>query len=67
MNHFKNFQELYTFLTEKPVEPKKYVKPKDIDMSKVREMLKAKREAAEPVEKPKKTRKKKDGNVLQTD
>lgn len=25
INHFNNFQELYTFLKAKPVEPKKYV------------------------------------------
>lgn len=27
MNHFSNFQELYTFLRAKPVEPKKYEEP----------------------------------------
>lgn len=28
INHFNSFQELYTFLRAKPVEPKKYV-PKE--------------------------------------
>lgn len=54
MNHFKNFQELYSFLNAKPVEPKKYEEP-------VEEKAEAK---------PKKATKKKgkkDGEVLQAD
>lgn len=51
MNHFSNFQELYTFLKAKPVEPKKYEEPAVEPV--------AKKKA------PKK--RKKDGKVLQAD
>lgn len=30
INHFNNFQELYTFLRAKPVEPKKYVPKEEV-------------------------------------
>lgn len=54
MNHFNNFQELYTFLKSKPIEPRKYV-PKEEPKE-------------EPKEAPKpKRRKKKDAEVLQTE
>lgn len=53
MNHFSNFQELYTFLKAKPVEPKKYEEP-------------AVEPVEEPKKKAPKKRKK-DGEVLQAD
>lgn len=53
MNHFSNFQELYTFLKAKPVEPKKYEEP-------------AVEPVKEPKKKAPKKRKK-DGEVLQAD
>ena len=53
MNHFSNFQELYTFLKAKPVEPKKYEEPV------VEPVVEPKKKA------PKK--RKKDGEVLQAD
>lgn len=54
INHFNNFQELYTFLKSKPIEPRKYV-PKEEPKE-------------EPKEAPKpKKRKKKDAEVLQAE
>lgn len=55
MNHFSNFQELYTFLRAKPVEPKKYEEPA-VEPEKYEE----------PKKKAPKKRKK-DGEVLQAD
>lgn len=47
INHFNSFQELYTFLKAKPVEPKKYEEPKEEPKAEPKKTTKKRKKDAE--------------------